>query len=250
VNWPLPTHGPLPVGWKDEQEVLVDSGHKETGDVKKLKPYRTLGDVIKGLDEEKPTILDFSERKKKYLDMVPEGGNWRALPEEIQKESMGKAWEAKGGRSGWWRRLSYDLPAPTILNQPNHASSALCHPDEVRALTLKECALIQEFPDDWEFYGTPYDQYSQVGNAVPITLGRVAGEVISSSLDKAVSNEQEEDQIESKGVPDCRIVYLHAHVRRRQWYKDGETYVTDKESDEGAQKYKRPKKYVEERVLD
>jgi DNA (cytosine-5)-methyltransferase 1 len=94
--------------------------------------------------------MDFSPRKKEYLSMVPEGSNWRSLPVEVQKESMGWAWHAKGGRSGWWRRLSFDLPCPTLVTMPNHAGTALCHPTEVRALTLKEYALIQEFPSDWE----------------------------------------------------------------------------------------------------
>ncbi|HEY7423988.1 MAG TPA: DNA cytosine methyltransferase [Gemmataceae bacterium] len=64
---------------------------------------------------------------------------------------MGKAYFAKGGRSGWWRRLTFDLPCPTIVTMPNHAGTALCHPTETRALTLRECARVQEFPDDWEF---------------------------------------------------------------------------------------------------
>ena len=108
-------------------------------------------------------VLDFSPRKKKYLAMVPPGGNWRSLPVAIQKESMGKAWHAKGGRSGWWRRLNFDLPSPTLVTMPNHAGTALCHPTLLRALTLKEYALIQEFPEGWEFCGTPAEQYAQVG---------------------------------------------------------------------------------------
>ena len=101
-------------------------------------PWRTLGDVIRDLREDKPVIMDFSPRKKKYLSMVPAGGNWRHLPEALQRESMGKAFFAKGGRSGWWRRLSYDLPCPTLITMPNHASTSLCHPEEVRALTARE----------------------------------------------------------------------------------------------------------------
>ena len=66
---------------------------------------------------------------------------------------------------------------------PNHASTALCHPTEVRALTLREYARIQEFPDEWEFRGTPAEQYVQVGNAVPVRLGRVAGTVLARELD-------------------------------------------------------------------
>ena len=74
-------------------------------------------------------------------------------------------------RSGWWRRLSYGLAMPdTDDGVPNHASTSLCHPTDVRALSLKEYALIQEFPDDWEFCGTPVQQYEQVGNAVPVRL--------------------------------------------------------------------------------
>jgi hypothetical protein len=68
-------------------------------------PWRTLQDVIGGIRDANPEVLDFSPRKKKYLAMIPPGSNWRSLPIEIQKESMGTAWQAKGGRSGWWRRL-------------------------------------------------------------------------------------------------------------------------------------------------
>src|SRR5690606_39496363 len=66
------------------------------------------------------------------------------LPVEIQQESMGKAWFAKGGRSGWWRRLTFDLPSPTLVTMPNHASTSLCHPIECRALSLREYARSEE----------------------------------------------------------------------------------------------------------
>lgn len=155
ANFPDPTHGPPHA--TEEQHPNV-------------KPWRTLRDAIGHLKETNPVIMDFSPRKKKYLSMVPPGSNWRSLPIEIQKESMGKAWKAKGGRSGWWRRLSWDLPCPTLVTMPNHAGTALCHPDEVRALTVREYALIQEFPEDWEFCGTPAQQYAQAGNAVPLTF--------------------------------------------------------------------------------
>ena len=56
----------------------------------------------------------------------------------------------------------------------------MCHPFEVRALTVGECARIQEFPDGWTFVGTATQQMKQVGNAVPTRLGRVAGEVIQA----------------------------------------------------------------------
>src|SRR3546814_19135227 len=90
------------------------------------------------MDDPGEVGLDFSPRKKHFLAQVPQGSNWRSLPQEAQKQSMGKAWDAKGGRSGWWRRLNFDLPSPTLVTMPNHASTALCHPIETRALTVKE----------------------------------------------------------------------------------------------------------------
>ncbi len=172
--------------------------------------------------------MDFSPRKKSFLALVPPGSNWRSLPEEIQKESMGKAWFAKGGRSGWWRRLTFDLPCPTLVTMPNHASTSLCHPTECRALSIREYARIQEFPDEWVFCGKTMQQYAQVGNAVPTRLGRVAGEVIAAELDRLKIRKW----IPSPTPPDAyRIVYVQSHVRTRKWFKAGETFVWANESD-------------------
>lgn len=187
-----------------------------------LKPWRTLRDAIGQLNDPGEVIMDFSPRKKGYLRLVPEGSNWRSLPPEVQQESMGRAWRAKGGRSGWWRRLSFDLPCPTLVTMPNHASTSLCHPTEVRALTLREYALIQEFPEDWEFSGTPQQQYAQAGNAVPVRLGRVTGEVVAGALDELKARRWKPYAAE---IEEYRIVYVQSHVRTRQWYKNGETKV-------------------------
>ena len=176
-----------------------------------LLPFRTLGDALEGLHDPDPVTMDFSERKKAYLDMVPPGSNWRSLPASVARESMGRAYHARGGRSGWWRRLSMDLPCPTILTAPSHASTSLCHPVETRALTLRECARVQEFPDAWEFTGTPNEQFQQVGNAVPIRMGRVLGEVIATALDGHRCAET------VTKPPSIRHSYLGSHVRTRSW---------------------------------
>lgn len=196
IDFPQPTHGPT-----------------------ETRPFTTLGEALVGFREEAPVLMDFSPRKKKYLKMVPPGGNWRMLPAKIAEESMGRAYFAKGGRSGWWRRLSWDLPCPTITTLPNHSSTSMCHPFEVRVLSVGECARIQEFPDGWEFVGTPAQQMKQVGNAVPARLGRVAGEVILKQAAR--------DPTDDSNLPDFRRIYMRSHVRTRQWWKDGKAYVWD-----------------------
>ena len=135
---------------------------------------------------------------------------------------MGEAWKAMGGRSGWWRRLSYDLPCPTVVTMPNHAGTALCHPEEVRALTLRECALIQEFPLDWELSGSPQQQYAQVGNAVPVRLGVVAGETLAQHMDVLAAKRWRKQTLDA---PPFRVVYVQSHVRTRQWFKSGQVFV-------------------------
>jgi DNA (cytosine-5)-methyltransferase 1 len=189
-----------------------------------LQPFRTLGDAIRGSNEENPEIVDFSPRKKKYISLVPPGGNWRSLPMELQKESLGKAFYAKGGRSGWWRRLSYELPCPCLLTSPNHASTSLCHPEEVRALSAKEYAKIQEFPETWEFAGKLIDVYRQIGNAVPVRLGIVSGHVIASYLDEVSESNPPRIEPGAKLTP-SRIVHVKSHVRTRYWFKNGESVI-------------------------
>lgn len=182
-----------------------------------LLPFRTLYDAIGGNYRDTDSdIMNFSPRKLRYLSMVPSGGNWRSLPVEVQKESMGKAFYLKGGRSATWRRLAWDHPSPTVVTMPNHASTSMCHPKDVRALTVGECAAIQEFPSDWVFQGTPAEKYRQVGNAVPVRLGKIVGEVIDDIIhDKKQRREYGYDKIDSSNV-----VHLRPHVRtKRYWYK-------------------------------
>lgn len=212
VDFPDPTHGPQR---PDNVRTLFDESSQ-------LKPWRTLGDAIGNIGDPGDVIMDFSPRKKSFLSMVPPGSNWRSLPEEQQRESMGKAWFAKGGRSGWWRRLSYDLPCPTLVTMPNHASTSLCHPAEIRALSLREYSAIQEFPHEWEFCGTAQQQYAQVGNAVPVRLGEIAGQVVAEQMDRLAASGWEPA---AQPPEHFRVLYVQSHIRTRQWFKKGETFV-------------------------
>jgi DNA (cytosine-5)-methyltransferase 1 len=239
VDFPAPTHGPSSnrESTRLQPSLLVEP---------QLLPWRTLGDAIAKLHDPNPVVLDFSPRKKSYLEMVPPGSNWRSLSVELQQESMGKAWHAKGGRSGWWRRLTFDLPCPTLVTMPNHASTSLCHPTETRALSIREYSRIQEFPDSWHFSGTVSEQYTQVGNAVPVRLGTVAGNVIAAHLDHFRAKKRAPAVSHSV---EPRIVYLQSHVRTRQWFKNGHAVVWDDGASNSGAQYGAPRTMKKTRGL-
>ncbi|MBO0805306.1 MAG: DNA cytosine methyltransferase [Nocardiopsaceae bacterium] len=138
-------------------------------------PFRTLRDALMNV-KELGSVMPLSERKHFVYEHIPPGGNWRNLPDQLRRETMGGAYEATGGKSGWWRRLAWDRPAPTILGMPDHSSTALIHPDEIRCLSVNECAAAQSFPPGIEFAGGFRSQYRQIGNAVPPLLGQALGE--------------------------------------------------------------------------
>jgi DNA (cytosine-5)-methyltransferase 1 len=113
--------------------------------------------------------------KKAVLDLVPPKGYWRDLPLEIQKEFMGGSFYLGGGKTGIARRIGWDEPCLTLTCSPAQKQTERCHPDETRPFTVREYARIQTFPDNWEFVGSLAQQYKQIGNAVPVNLGREVG---------------------------------------------------------------------------
>lgn len=149
-----------------------------------LPPYRTSRWGLSRVKILGP-VQPLSHRKQSIYALIPPGSNWRSLPQALQRSSMGAAFTAEGGKSGWWRRLSWDSPAPTILGMPDHSSTALIHPDEVRCLSVNECAALQTFPPSMRFGGSPRSQYQQIGNAVPVLLGKRLGQQVMRFLQGA-----------------------------------------------------------------
>ncbi len=122
--------------------------------------------------------------KKAVLDLVPPKGYWRDLPVELQKEYMGGSFFLGGGKTGMARRIGWDEPCLTLTCSPAQKQTERCHPDETRPFTVREYARIQTFPDEWEFAGPLSQQYKQIGNAVPVNLGREVGYSIIKFLNK------------------------------------------------------------------
>jgi DNA (cytosine-5)-methyltransferase 1 len=146
-------------------------------------PYKkvlTVGDAIyKGVlyDNDVPISEGdkYPIRKKEIMDLVPQGGFWKDLPIDIQKEYMGGSFYLGGGKTGLARRLSLYHPSLTLVCASSMKQTERCHPTETRPLTVRESGRIQTFPDDWFFCGPKSQQYKQIGNAVPVNLGWVVG---------------------------------------------------------------------------
>lgn len=117
----------------------------------------------------------YSEYKKSIMALVPEGGYWRDLPDDKQREYMKASYFMGGGKTGMARRLAWDEPSLTLTCGPAQKQTERCHPEETRPLNVREYARIQTFPDEWQFAGSVGAQYKQIGNAVPVNLGYYMG---------------------------------------------------------------------------
>lgn len=138
----------------------------------------------------------YPEKKARVMAMVPEGGDWRDLPVEVQKEYMGGSFYLGGGKTGMARRLSMDEPSLTLTCAPAQKQTERCHPTETRPLTVREYARIQTFPDEWVFEGNMSAQYKQIGNAVPVNLAYAIGRSIVRLLNTFDSLSPEESRFD------------------------------------------------------
>lgn len=153
-----------------------------------LPKWRTVREVISDLKEADQKAIKFPENRLKYFRLLKAGQYWKNLPEEIQYEAMGEKLKLGGGKTGFFRRIAWDEPSPTLVTDPTMPATDLCHPDKDRPLSIQEYARIQEFPDEWKFFGEIKDVYKQIGNAVPISLGFAIGKQIVNYLSEKEMN--------------------------------------------------------------
>ena len=169
---------------------IVPPTHHRTARYGGIKPWRTLKEVIGSLASEPPPASDaytYSCERAAVFANVPPGENWKYFRDhpdfgtEYLRQWMGeKALASGGGKEGYYRRLSWDAPAPTLTAQPQQLASSLCHPDFERPLSIPEYAALQDFPPDYVFCGSKSSRYRQIGNAVPTRLGEAVGLAVLS----------------------------------------------------------------------
>jgi len=174
--------------------------------------YRTVRDAIGDL----PKISAGEKNQQDPLHVAPAlsaknlrrikeskpGGTWRDWPEELKlechKTDKGKSYGSVYGRMRW------DEPSPTITTQfVGYGTGRFGHPEQNRALTLREGAILQSFPPDYQFVSQNAPMQIRkvarhIGNAVPPRLGEIIGLSIINSLPK--ERKKAVDPNEQKGI--------------------------------------------------
>lgn len=188
LSFPAPTHGP------------------GTADRLFERPYVTVWDAIgdlpsvsadRQLDEPMPYVAEADNEFRRYVragsesvinhvcsatepinlaraEHIPEGGNWKDIPSDLLPPRLFTC--RMTDHSTTYARLRRDQPSFTITSLfGNITAGAFTHPLTTRALTVREGARLQSFPDRFHFAGARNTQYRQIGNAVPPLLGRAVG---------------------------------------------------------------------------
>lgn len=148
-----------------------------------LEKWVTFSDVAKDLVGKHHEHVEFSEKRLKFYRLLKAGQYWKDLPEEVKSEAMGASYFVGGGKTGFYRRISWDEPSPTLVTHPAMPATDLCHPEALRPLSVEEYKKIQQFPDEYEISGTTIQKYRQIGNAVPVGFGKVIGQTIRDHME-------------------------------------------------------------------
>ncbi len=165
----------------DEKVPYLSPTHDETGR-SGLMPWRTLADAVNDIENKEHHFNNFPEKRLKFYRMLTQGQYWKDLPPDAQEEAMGSKLKLGGGKTGFYRRLNFNKPSPTLVTDPTMPATDLCHPTEDRPLSVEEYSRIQEFPDTWKICGPIKEQYKQIGNAVPIKLGEAIAKTIIADM--------------------------------------------------------------------
>ncbi len=143
-----------------------------------------------GVDPNDPLhrSASLSETNLRRIRASRPGGSWRDWPDELRcpchRKDSGQTYASVYGRMSW------DRIGPTITTQFfNFGTGRFGHPDQDRALSLREGAMLQTFPQDYDFVDPGRDLVFRdiarhIGNAVPVRLGEVIGDTILQHLEE------------------------------------------------------------------
>lgn len=153
----------------DDLGILIDS---ETKNLSKLAKELRNSDVLHN-----HIITENREIALKRFAAIKQGQNFHSLDSSMKENTYT---DASRTQNTIYLRVGYDEPSGTVVNV---RKSMWIHPEHNRAISVREAARLQSFPDSYIFVGTKDSQYQQVGNAVPPMLARAIAEKLAALLD-------------------------------------------------------------------
>ncbi len=157
----------------------------------KVRPYRTVRDAIShfpklSAGETHNNVANHSAASITEINLErlrhtpPDGGDRRDWPEYLQLECHSNGYE---GHTDVYGRMAWDIPSPTLTSRCHSISNGrYAHPEQDRAISLREAAALQSFPDNYRFFGSNKHIAQQIGNAVPVRFAIAVGKHIKSLL--------------------------------------------------------------------
>ena len=183
IVWPEPTHGRDKRPYVNIRDAISDLPVLKNGESKNSVPYciaanceyqrelRTRSALVH--DHSAPKLSEINLRRMKH---VPPGGSWRDIPVDLLPDGMKRA--KRSDHTKRYGRMKWDGLSCTILTKCDVHWGAYLHPSQDRAISVREAARIQSFPDWFQFEGSMTEQFVQIGNAVPPILGRCIAKAI------------------------------------------------------------------------
>ena len=177
-EYPKPTHGDSPllpyVTFRDATSDLPEIGQNESADYYASEPKTEYQEWLRKDSSDVLTEHNYpknSDRLVNFMNIAIEGGSIKDFPEEIRP---------KISFNNSYSRLWWDKPSTTITSNLGSPSSARCvHPSSCRALTTREGARLQSYPDDYIFVGSRGSKNLQIGNSVPPLLAVALADSLS-----------------------------------------------------------------------
>lgn len=173
IAFPEPTHGAGKKPFVTVRDAIADLPRLENGG-KFLGPRGSI------LNHASPKLSDINLQRMKH---IPQGGSWRDIPVDLLPEGMKKA--KRSDHTKRYGRMKWDGLACTILTKCDIHWGAYIHPEQDRAISVREAARLQSFADDFVFEGSMTDQFVQVGNSVPPLLAQRVAESLIQSMTTA-----------------------------------------------------------------
>ncbi len=162
-------------------------------------PELRLGQVVHGMDYPTPPQSDLQrvlragsqgifnhacaklgKANLERLKHIPQGGSWRDIPFDLLPAGLKRA--RRSDHTKRYGRLHPDDLCSTILTKCDPHWGSFFHPTQDRAISVREAARIQSFPDHYIFTGSLTEQFEQVGNAVPPLMAKAIGETVKKLI--------------------------------------------------------------------